>query len=419
MKVTLSPSIPEGSVKAIASKSVAHRSLICAAFAEKPTKIFCEETNKDIEATAGCLSALGADIKREGDHYTVCPISKPRRHATLDCNESGSTLRFLLPIAAALGADADFLMAGRLPQRPLSPLREELEAHGISFSPAGSNPLSVRGVLDGGDITIAGNVSSQFISGLLFALTVSKRSAKLKIEGSIESAPYIKMTEDALELFSVRPSLEGNVYTPASSPIISPSEIWVEGDWSNAAFPMAAGALSPKGVTVTGLNPRSSQGDKAIAELLCRFGASVTQKDGSYTVRRKTLRGIDIDASQIPDLVPILATVASVAEGKTRIYGAARLRIKESDRLMSTRAMLSALGADIRELEDGLEIIGKPCLEGGCVSSFNDHRIAMSAAVASAVCRGEVTVNGAEATDKSYPTFWQAMDSLNFSLGIS
>ncbi len=201
-----------GNINAISSKSVAHRLLICAAFADAPTRIRCDYVNRDIEATVDCLVALGADISRDAPYYFVKPITKINKNARLNCHESGSTLRFLLPIVAALGADCDFLMAGRLPERPLSPLREELEAHGIEFSEAGSNPLSVRGRLSGRDLSIAGNVSSQFISGLLFALTLRGEEATLTVEGKVESAPYIDMTVDALSIFSAKPEIIGNVY---------------------------------------------------------------------------------------------------------------------------------------------------------------------------------------------------------------
>ena len=422
MIARLKPSVPSGTVKAIASKSVAHRLLICAAFADGETRIRCEETNRDIEATAECLSALGAAVRREAPFYVVSPIKTLNRGATLNCHESGSTMRFLVPIAAALGADCDFLMAGRLPERPLSPLREELEAHGISFSPAGSNPLRCRGSLTGDSFEIAGNVSSQFISGLLFALTLMGKEATLTVTGKLESAPYVEMTVDALSIFSASPEKDGNTYhIKKNTSLISPREIDVEGDWSNAAFPLAAGAMGKGVVTVCGLDPLSRQGDRKIIELLGEFGADI-KEDASgraYTVRGGRLHGIEIDASQIPDLVPILATVASVAEGETRIYGASRLRIKESDRLATTVQMLTSLGADLQTSEDGLIIHGKPSLSGGVTESFNDHRIAMSAAVASTVSRGEVVINGAEATSKSYPSFWQDMKNLNISADIS
>lgn len=420
MKVTLTPSSPEGNITAISSKSAAHRLLICAAFADRDTAIMCSATNNDIEATARCLSALGATIKRDAPYYYVSPIKEINKNALLDCGESGSTLRFLVPIVAALGADAKFLMSGRLPLRPLSPMREELEAHGITFSPAGSNPLSVKGKLSGDSFSIAGNVSSQFISGFLFALSLLGQSSTLRVTGNIESLPYIGMTENALAMFSAKPQKSENIYSFAKDTrLLSPKEIDVEGDWSNAAFIMAAGALSEKGVTVRGISPDSLQGDKEFANILSRFGAKVVFDGSGYTVSSGELKGITLDASQIPDLVPITAAIAAVAEGTTKIYGASRLRIKESDRLATTTAMLRALGADIEELDDGLIIHGKKKLTGGVTSSFADHRIAMSAAIISAACVSEVTVENAEAVEKSYLAFWQDLVSLNFSFRIS
>ena len=418
MRISVAPSRPEGKIKAIASKSVAHRLLICAAFADGDTKIRCDETNRDIEATAGCLTALGAKIVRDAPYYYVSPIKSINKNATLNCHESGSTMRFILPVAAALGADASFLMAGRLPQRPLSPLREELEAHGMVFSETGSNPLTSKGSLSGDSFEIAGNVSSQFISGLLFALTLLGRDTTLTVTGKIESAPYIDITADALRLFSAEPEKRGNVYYVKAKKLISPREIDVEGDWSNAAFPLAAGAIGGASVAVSGLDPRSSQGDRAVIDILRRFGARVTENEDGYTVSGDKLCGIDIDATQIPDLVPILATIAAVADGTTKIYGAARLRIKESDRLSATTDMLCRLGADVKELPDGLLINGVSRLKGGSVSSFNDHRIAMSAAIASAVCDGEIIIDGAEAMNKSYPSFLEDIKNIKIFASI-
>ena len=413
MKLSLSFGAPKGKIKAITSKSVAHRLLICSAFADAPTRILCEETNKDIEATAASLNALGANIQRNAPYYDVIPVSPENitRGATLPCGESGSTLRFLLPIAAALGADCSFLLEGRLADRPLSPLREELEAHGVSIS--GKNPISISGKLCGREFSIDGSVSSQFVSGLLFALTLLENEATLTVTGKIESAPYIDITCNALSVFGAPVQKNENKFTVgARASLVSHSYLEVEGDWSNAAFPLALGVLGGE-VEVCGLNPDSAQGDKGIIDLLLRFGADISVSDnGSYIARRSNLKGIDIDASQIPDLVPVLATVASVAEGKTRIYGASRLRLKESDRLFTVSDMLKRLGANIEENDDGLTIEGVRALRGGSVSSHNDHRIAMSAAVAASVCESAVEIDGAEAVNKSYPTFWDDASSL-------
>ena len=418
MKVTITPSIPEGKIKAIASKSAAHRLLICAAFSDKSTELICEEINEDISATVRCLVALGAKITRRGTSFVVLPVKTVKQNAVLDCGESGSTMRFLVPIVCALGCNASFAMSGRLPSRPLSPLREELEAHGIAFSPIGSNPLTVSGRISAGEYRIRGDVSSQFISGLLFALSMLEGESKIIIEGKLESAPYVNMTLDALYESGAEPTeTENGFIVTGQSRFASPEKLNVEGDWSNAAFALSAGAIAKKGrVSVWGIDPESTQGDRNIVELLVRFGADIRRKGDCFTVRGGELYGIDIDASNIPDLVPVLAVVAAAAQGKTVISGASRLKIKESDRLSTVTEMLSALGADITKTDDGLIINGGKPLAGGTVSSCGDHRIAMSAAVASVICENTVTVTSAEASAKSYPTFWEDLASLGISL---
>ncbi len=395
-------------VRAISSKSEAHRALICAALANRETKIICSDTNADIDATAACLNALGAKIIRETDGFSVIPIHEVRKDQILDCNESGSTLRFLLPLCASLGSDPAFLMRGRLKDRPLSPLYEILTENGVRISPQGQNPLQITGRLPAGDYAIAANVSSQYISGLLFALSVSEGKSTLTLEGKIESAPYIEMTVDALNAFGADLSFdeaENRFIIVGKEKLNSPEKITVGGDWSNGAFFLAAGAIAKRSVTVHGLDSESRQGDRAILTILKEMGAEVEENGGRITVSPSKLHGIRIDAAQIPDLVPILATVASVAEGETVIYNAARLRLKESDRIESVCAFLSALGADITPTDDGMVIRGKPSLSGGEVDSFNDHRIAMSAAIASLVCKKAVTVKRFEAINKSYPAF--------------
>ncbi len=420
-----------GIVRAPSSKSEAHRHLIVAALAflygagDAPRHIRCTDLNDDIEATVRCLSALGAHISREGDHFVVTPIRNVPRHAALDCGESGSTLRFLLPIVCALGTFApdgytvSLLGRGRLPERPLSPLYEELVVHGASLSPQGTNPLVVKGGLTSGRYCIDGGVSSQFISGLLFALPLLSGESQLHVTGRVESAPYIGMTEDAMA--SVSDAVGGGlpVFTikgrnsARALPASKPSH--VGGDWSGAAFFLTAGVLAPAGgaVTVTGAQFATRQGDAAIVELITRMGGRIeTDMRDHFTAYSSRLHGMVIDAGQIPDLVPILAVAASVAEGKSRIVHAERLRIKESDRLSTVTAMLTALGGNVTETVDGLLIRGVPTLHGGIVDAAGDHRIAMSAAVAATAASGPVTIRGAEAVAKSYPAFWDAFEGI-------
>lgn len=397
-----------GRVTAISSKSEAHRYLICASLGDRPTKIVCTDTNADIDATVSCLNSLGADISRDGSVFTVKPIECVNMDATLDANESGSTLRFMLPVAAALGASCEILMRGRLASRPLSPLYELLENSGILLSEQGVSPLNIKGKLKAGNYSLAANISSQFISGMLFALSICKGESKLRLEGKLESAPYVEMTLDSLCTFGADIDFDTmtSTYTiKGKDKLTSLGVVTVGGDWSNAAFFLAAGAIGDDPVTVTNLDQNSRQGDREMLEILKKMGAKVSVIGNDVTVFPSKLCPVDIDASQIPDLVPILATVASVAEGKTTIYNASRLRLKESDRIESVCDMLTSLGADITPTDDGMVIIGKPRLSGGAVDSHNDHRIAMSAAIASLVCDGEVKISRFEAINKSYPSF--------------
>ena len=410
MNKIIRPAKGAGSIAAIPSKSVAHRLLICAALADKPCRIACPRLNKDIEATADCLRALGAEIGYDNGIFQVNPIKNAKKEAILNCRESGSTLRFLLPIVAALGSGASFNREGRLKDRPLAPLDEVLTEHGAILSALAEEPFTCRGKLTGGIYEINGGVSSQYISGLLFALPLLKEQCSLKMLGKIESKPYIDLTVNALKTFGINFEFEDNTFVINDDlKYTSPQMIQVEGDWSNAAFFLAMGAIgSDEGITVTGLNLHSAQGDSAIVEILKRFGAKVTVNDreGWVKVQKNNLHGIEIDAAQIPDLVPILAIVAAKAQGKSRIYNASRLRLKESDRLEAMRVNLKALGVQAEETADGLIIEGNGSLKGGTVDSFNDHRIAMSAAAAALIAQEPIIITGAESVEKSYPDFW-------------
>lgn len=411
MQKIINPKSACGTILAIPSKSAAHRALICAALADKKCMIICAETNKDIEATAHCLNALGAHIERTTEGYIVEPLSQVSKRAQLDCGESGSTLRFMLPVAAAIGAETEFIRRNHLKQRPLSPLYEVLCENGAEISPQKEEPLWLKGKIKGGSYQIDGSVSSQYISGLLMALPLLGEKCTLEITGKIESEPYIRLTLQMMEIFGVQPRYENRTfYFDGVTRYQAPEEITVEGDWSNAAFFLAMGALgSADGVGVTGLNLHSAQGDSAIADILAEFGAEVTKDEnkGAVRVKKKNLHAIKIDAAQIPDLVPILAVVAAAAEGVTEIYHAERLRIKECDRLQAMYTNLSALGVDITETAEGLKICGGKKLVGAQVDGFNDHRIVMSMAAAALLCEGNVIIDGAEAVAKSYPKFWE------------
>lgn len=384
MDIRIYPTALHGSVDAIPSKSQAHRLLICAAFADRETALFCPKTNRDIEATAECLRSLGAEIQRTDDGYTITPIRKIPDTATLRCGESGSTLRFMLPIVGALGVDATFIMEARLPQRPLSPLWEEMERMGCQLSRPTSDTLRCQGQLHGGEYIISGNVSSQFITGLLFAAALLQQNSQIRITGRLESRPYVDMTLEALALFGVQAE---DFRIAGGQHFRSPGQVKVEGDWSNGAFFLAAKALGSQ-VSICNLSPASAQGDRAAAQWL-------EQLPREHCI---------IDATDIPDLVPILAVVAGAYHG-ARFTGIRRLRLKETDRVATVFAMLKALGAKTEATEDTLDVFPAP-YRGCTIDATNDHRIAMSAGIAATVAAGPVTVINAHSVNKSYPDFW-------------
>ena len=377
MDITIHPKKLKGTVTAIPSKSQAHRMLICAAFADGPTSLICPDTNRDIEATADCLRALGAQIRRTEYGYEITPAQEIPVGAYLNCCESGSTLRFMLPIVGALGVKATIKMEGRLPQRPLSPLWEEMERMGCSLSRPSASTILCEGKLQPGAYTIAGNVSSQFITGLLMAFDLMDKPCTLNITEKLESVPYIDMTRQVLELFP-------NHHTPGT--------LTVEGDWSNGAFFLAAQTLG-NDVSVTNLSPESRQGDRAAAFWL-----------------PKLKRHCMISAADIPDLVPILSVMAAANKGAV-FTDIQRLRLKESDRVAAVIAMLEALGGKAEATDNTLTVYGTG-LTGGTVRSYNDHRIAMSAAIAATICKEDVTILGAECVSKSYPKFFEEYSRL-------
>lgn len=384
MDITIFPSPLSGSVTAIPSKSQAHRLLICAAFADGVTVLHCPQTNRDIEATADCLRSLGADILRNDRGYTVTPIREVPETAVLSCGESGSTLRFMLPIVGALGVDATFLMEARLPNRPLSPLWEEMERMGCRLSRPTASTLRCQGRLRGGEYVISGGVSSQFITGLLFAGALLGADCRIRVTGVLESAPYVTMTQRALSLFGV--DTEG-FRISGGQRFRSPGEVTVEGDWSNGAFFLAANALGSD-ITVMNLAPDSPQGDRA----------------ADHWLPRLRLEHCTIDATDIPDLVPILSVVAGACHGAV-FTDIQRLRLKETDRVATVCAMLEALGCKTEATENTLKV--SPGQYRGCtIDATNDHRIAMSAGIAATVAEGPVTVINADSVNKSYPSFW-------------
>lgn len=389
MDLILYPRKLSGSLNAIPSKSQAHRLLICCAFADKQTTLICPETNDDIEATADCLAQLGAKISRIKNGYVIDPITVFPSSAVLNCRESGSTLRFMLPIAAALGTETTFLMSGRLPLRPLSPLWEVLQDHGVNLSRPSNNSIHLTGKLQNGTYSIDGGVSSQFITGLIYALSLLNDKSNLQITGTIESKPYIDLTVNSLNLFGININYSelGNAF-----PFHSPETVIVEGDWSNAAFFIGANALC-NNIQVTGLSLDSKQGDRAVLTL-------------TDDLKQDTV----ISGADIPDLIPILAVVAAANHGAT-FENIGRLRLKESDRVQTTCEMLNALGAKTQVTNNTMQVFPAPFI--GCViNAHNDHRIAMAGAIASTISHDPVIILGADCVKKSYPNFWAEFSRL-------
>lgn len=406
------PFVPNGAVTAPPSKSDVHRAIICAALSKGRCTISPVALSNDIKATIGCIKALGAQAEIEGTTLTVDGTHIfENKEATLDCGESGSTLRFFIPVAAAGGVKTEFVGHGSLLPRPIGLFAEILPDAGVECETTGVLPLKINGTLRSGRFEVPGNVSSQFITGLLFALPLLEGDSDIVLTSPIQSVGYINMTIRTMSQFGVEIEKTDFGWHIKGSQSYRACDYKTDGDWSQAAFFMVAGALGGS-VTVNGVSADSAQGDKKVAEILSQFGARVTQNADSVTVEKNNLNAITIDASQIPDLVPVLSVCAAFAEGTTRIIKAERLRIKESDRLKTTAELLNTLGAEVKELPDGLEIKGISSLNGGSVNGFNDHRIVMSAAVCASRCGGDITCSDAMSINKSYPDFFKDYNSI-------
>lgn len=402
MNVTIQPSRLAGSIVPPSSKSFGHRLLLAAVLAEGESVIANLTPSEDIDATLRCIQVLGAQVRQETDGLHVMGRGgKPGvdRGLTFDCGESGSTLRFLIPITLALQGGGSFTGRGRLMERPLKPYFDLFAQRDIYYArEEGGDRAGLEGELPPGEYQLPGNVSSQFITGLLFALPLLERDSRIVITTPLESRAYVDMTLDALARFGVAARWDGEqaLLVPGAQQYRS-AHVDVEGDWSQAAFWYAAAALGSE-VTVCGMNQASSQGDRVVAEQFKQLTA---------------VGDLELDVSQCPDLVPALAAMAAVRKGTTRITNAARLRIKESDRLAAVTDVLNRLGAEVTECSDGLVIVGRNSLAGGVgVDSCNDHRIAMMAAVAATRCERPVVVMGAQCVAKSYPAFWDDYEKL-------
>ena len=406
MVVTILPKKLKGEVNVPPSKSVAHRLVIAAALAEGRSVVKNLSFSKDITATVNAMRALGAQIDIKGDTAVIRGIEKVPEKAVIDCCESGSTLRFLIPVACALGVETTFLGQGKLPQRPITPYLEELPKHGAEFVYEETMPFTVKGRLECGEYKLRGDISSQFVTGLMFALALLKGESRITLTTPLESKPYVDITADCLSKCGAQITCDENGYTVKGAALHA-FEQTTEADYSQAAFFYVANSLGSS-VKIKGLNEKSYQGDKKIVEICEKI---VYNNNGA-------LRPFELDCSDIPDLVPILAVLGSFCEGKSRIYNVGRLRIKESDRLEAVRCCLNAMGGNVTAGQDFLVIEGAKDLEGAKVDCFNDHRIAMAMAVASTRCKSPVTLVGAQCVEKSYPDFFDVLKALGAELTV-
>lgn len=403
MDIKITPKKLRGEVTVPPSKSVAHRMLIAASLADGTSTISNLYPSVDILATMDCMRALGANIDFEGETAVIEGIRNIPEKAVLDCHESGSTMRFLIPVACALGVNAEFIGSGKLPERPITPFVEEFPKHGITFdfskaSSGCSLPGSVSGKLTSGRFEIDGGLSSQFITGLLLALPILDGDSEIVLTSKLNSKPYIDITLGVLRDFGCEINEIDNRFQIKFGQKLKSFSGAVEGDYSQAAFFYTANALGSE-LNIGGLNENSSQGDKRIVQICEEFGLSGGQP-------------FEIDGSDIPDLVPILTVLACFCKGTSRITNIARLRFKESDRLSVPAECLNAIGGKVTVHEDSLEIEGVSSLKGGEVDGHNDHRIPMSMAIAATMCEQPLIIRGAECVRKSFPNFFDVYRSL-------
>lgn len=413
--VKINPSKLEGSIKIPASKSLCHRAIICASLSKEESIIENLIYSKDIDATLGCMKELGTNISYLDNKEKVIikgSTAKESKEKHLDCSESGSTLRFLIPVSLLYAGESVFSGKGKLPKRPLETYFNIFDEQGIEYShPEGEFlPLHIKGELKPGIFKLAGNISSQFISGLMFTLPLLKGDSKIEITTTLESIGYVDMTIDMLKKFGV--DIENDSY---KSFYIKGNQSYrgknyrVEGDFSQAAFWLVAGILNGN-IVCEDLNPDSLQGDKVIIDIIKNMGGDINTD--KFCTKTSNTKGVVIDAAQCPDLVPILAVLAALSSGTTEIINAGRLRIKESDRLCAMSTELNKIGAEVIENKDGLIIHGKKSLKGGKVQSWNDHRIAMAMAIASLKCEDPLIIEGSECVEKSYPQFFSDFKKL-------
>ena len=402
MDVKIIPSLLNGTIEIPSSKSASHRMLICAGLCNGISELSGITMSKDIKATIEALISMGADIRHDNDKIYVKGISNSVDSCTIDCCESGSTLRFIIPIAAALGIKTVFLGEGKLPERPITPYLREFNNKGIKFTYENTMPFSIEGKLLAGEYILEGDISSQFITGLLFALPLCNEDSIIKLSSTLQSKPYVDMTIDCLKKFGIKVLEIENAYLIKGNQKYKPYSAKVEGDYSQAAFFYVANALGSN-IEIKNLFSQSVQGDKKILEILNNIG---------YTININNLKSFSVDVGDIPDLVPILAVLGCFGNDVSEITNASRLRIKESDRLTAIATSLNAIGGDISIDEDRLLIKPIKQFSGGIVDSFNDHRIVMALSIASIKSTAPIIIKNANAVEKSYPEFFSDFNKL-------
>lgn len=411
MNVKIKPNEIKGKMKSIPSKSLLHRAIILSGIA-KDRETILEQVNtisEDIEATLTCIEKLGAKTKVEGDSIRITSIGNIKKSKVeLHCKESGTTLRLLLPLVSTFSKEATVDCSEGLRKRPIRELIETLEESGLYFKEKGF-PINISGNVTTDFFKISGDISSQYVSGLLLLSSLLDQRSSIYLTTKLESRAYVNITIKVLRDFGIIVNeLEEGVFEiyGGRDKILPPKEYQIEGDWSNAAFFLVGGCLGGS-IKMSGLNLESSQGDKNIVQILKKAGAILTCSDDCISSNRSHLNSFEVDFSETPDLFPILSVVAALSKGQSILKGGERLKLKESNRIESTFQMLKSLGADVKKREDGLIIQGKEILDGGIVNSFNDHRIVMSVTMASIRCKGPVSIVNAGAVKKSYPNFFE------------
>ena len=416
-----------GRVEIPPSKSAAHRLVLGAALSRGQCVLSHVDMSEDIAATVGAVEALGVRTSYDPETSALSVDARGLcgKEAVIDCGESGSTLRFLIPVAAALGARAHFVGRGRLPSRPLGVYEELLPEKGVALDTQGGLPLELSGKLQSGVYRLPGNVSSQFVTGLLMALPLLEGDSEIVLTSPLESQGYVELTLSVLRDFGVSAQATGRGWKVPGGQCYRARSCQVEGDWSQAAFFLCMAAVSGRPVEIAGLREDSLQGDKACVELFGRFGLETRWEGGILQARNprweepyRGLKGFVIDAAQIPDMVPSLAVCAALSQGETRIVHAQRLRLKESDRLAAMEEALQSLGGRVVPTEDGLAIQGVPQLSGGSAQGKNDHRVVMALAAAALGSAGDVTVTDAQSIRKSYPRFFEDFRKLGGSAHV-